>query len=127
MASEQTVTTVSQLPNIVNLRRKRGDTFPFSMTFTNSETGVPVDLTGSTVVLTLSPTSDPLTDSEEIFQLTGVLSGTPTDGVATFTMTALEADQEPNTYFYDVQRTLALDIRTICEGSFEFVQDINKD
>ena len=124
----QTTTNVSQLPNIVNLQRKRGDTFPFVMTFTNSVSGTPIDLTGTTVTLTLNQQIDPTdaTIPPQILQLSGVLSGTPTDGVATFTLTESEADQV-GFFFYDVQRLIGTDKRTLAEGSFEFIQDITKD
>lgn len=116
---------VSQLPNIVNLRRKRGDTFPWTMTFTNESNGAPVDLTGTTVQITLNTQPDPTDITNQIWQINGVLSGTPTDGVVTFTLTAAQADHL-GVYFYDVQRVIGLDKKTLVEGSFEFTQDINK-
>lgn len=121
----QTVTDVSQLPNIVNLRRKRGDTFPWRMAFTNQTSGTPVDLTGTTVLFTLNELIDPTDTVLQKFQLTGAIIGAPTDGVVEFTMTATQADLV-GTFFYDVQRTVGLDKRTLAEGSFEFTQDITK-
>ena len=110
----------------VNICRVRGDTDSFTVSLVDAS-AVAIDLTGSTVVLTVDPSNEPGDALANLFTLTGALSGTPTDGVVTFTLTALDADQVPETYFYDVEWTNAGGvIKTVLRGTFTFEQDITK-
>ena len=110
----------------VNICRKRGDTFPFQLTI-KDEDGVAIDITGDTFLLTVDPSPAPTDAVNNLFQLAGVITDAP-NGVVEFTPGAVEADQDPSVYFYDVQQTEAItgDIRTILYGQWEVVQDITK-
>jgi hypothetical protein len=110
----------------VDICRKRGDTFPFQLTI-KDENGVVIDITGDTFLLTVDPSPTPTGSGDNLFQLTGVLTD-PVNGVVEFQPSAIQADQTPQTYYYDVQQTEAVsgDIRTILYGEWQVVQDITK-
>jgi len=112
-------------PIEVSICRARGDTFPWTFTILDSA-GAAVDITGFSFLLTVDPQEDPPDATGNLFQLVGTIP-LGTDGVVRFSMTALEADQEPNEYFFDLQMTDGTGkIRTIAKGPFEFHQDITK-
>jgi len=109
-----------------NICRKRGDTWPFQITITDTD-GVAIDITGDTFLLTVDPSPTPPDATNNLFQLAGVITDAP-NGVVEFTLTPSQADQTPATYYYDVQQTEAVsgDIRTILQGEWEVRQDITK-
>ena len=101
------------LPDSVDISRVRGDTYPFVFTVQDSD-GSPIDITGFSFTLTVDPEESPVDASNNLFALTGSL-------------TALQADQDPAGYYYDLQMTdLSSDIRTIAKGAWNVVQDITK-
>ncbi|HEU4895120.1 MAG TPA: hypothetical protein VFT85_04725 [Acidimicrobiia bacterium] len=103
----------------------RGDTVPWTFTVLNSA-GNPVDITGYTFLLTVDPSDEPGDALNNLFQLSGTLTD-PTNGVVQFAMSAVQADQVPGIYYWDLQMTdTAGFIRTIAKGEFEFTQDITK-
>jgi len=108
----------------VDICRFRGDTDSFTVTLTTDGT-TPIDITGDTVVLTVDPSPAPTDALGNLFTLTGVLTD-PANGVVTFTPTALDADQTPSTYFYDVQWTSGTAVKTVLTGQWQVVQDITK-
>jgi hypothetical protein len=113
------------LTTVINLERTRGDTRPF--TFSIDLNGADLDITGATFFMTVDPAPDPIVDTANLFQLTGVITGAAALGVVTFTPTANQMNQTPNTYFYDVQMTeVGGAITTIAKGKLTIVQDITK-
>lgn len=110
----------------LDICRKRGDTFPFQLNI-KDENGVAIDITGDTFLLTVDPSPAPTGSGNNLFQLTGTIINGP-GGVVEFQPSAVQADQTPATYFYDVQQTEAVtsDIRTILYGEWQVVQDITK-
>jgi hypothetical protein len=112
-------------PTELNLTRNRGDTYPHLITVKDSA-GVAVNIAGFAFKLTVDPSPDPADALENLFQITGVIEDAP-NGQVSFTPTGVEADQDPDTYFYDIEMTDAGSaIRTIAKGSYTISQDITK-
>lgn len=110
---------------MTDLTRKRGDTYADEWAIISETTGQPIDITDHTFKLTVDPSEEPDTDSENLFQLTGVLTD-PTNGIVEFAPSAAQADHV-GSYFYDVQMTdPAGRLRTIDKGAYVFTQDITK-
>lgn len=112
-------------PTVIDFCRRRGDTYPVAFTL-NDSAGVPIDITGFTFILTVDPESDPVDALNNLFSIAGVITDA-VNGTFTITPTAPDADQIPDTYFYDLQQTDGLGaIRTIAVGQWQVVQDISK-
>tara|TARA_Y100000310_G_scaffold316724_1_gene368805 strand:+ start:205 stop:588 length:384 start_codon:yes stop_codon:yes gene_type:complete len=127
MASTQTVQVVDFQPTRLNLCVTRGDSpfIPVSVT----SGGSPLDLAGGTFLLTVSTEEDPADNTNQVFQVTGVVVGDSTNGNLTFQPTETDNDLNPNTeYFYDISAELAsIGKRTLFKGKYEIAQDIGKD
>jgi hypothetical protein len=112
-------------PSEVNICRKRGDTYPFTCTIKDGD-GNAIDITLYSFLLTVDPNPDPADALENLFQLVGTILDGP-NGIVSFEPSALQADQTPDTYYYDIQMTDdAAKIRTILRGQFVISQDITK-
>jgi hypothetical protein len=110
----------------IPITRYRGDTFRLRITFTDADTGLPIDLTDSTLVLTVNEEEKPADSAEEIFYIDGNIVAPATDGVCDFTPSADQADNLGG-YHYDIQITdSAGAVRTVLNGPFTFLQDITK-
>ncbi len=96
-----------------------------TFTFTNKKTGVPIDMTGATGILSVNPEEDG--SGTELFQNTsGVPSGTPTDGTMTFTLTTSETDQTAGKYYYDVRIDFGGgNVQTLLRASFQILAKVN--
>lgn len=104
----------------------RGDTTPWTFTVKTGSPAVVVDITGFSFVLTVDPSKDPADAASNLFALTGTLTDA-VNGVVQFAMTAAQADQIVQDYFFDLQMTDgASTLRTIAKGKYEFRQDISK-
>lgn len=113
------------VPTSLDITRVRGDTHAMQFTIKDSA-GAAVNVTGFSFLLTVDPAPDPSDALNNLFQLTATLVDA-VNGVIEFAPTAMEADQTPNTYFYDLQMTDAGSaIRTIAKGKFIFTPDITK-
>ncbi len=111
--------------SVIDVTRKRGDTFPLKYTIKDSA-GVAVDITSFTFKLTVDPAPDPTDNSANLFSLTGNITN-PTGGEVQFEPSAVQMDQLPEVYFYDLEMTDAGSfIRTIVTGQFIIEQDITK-
>lgn len=117
--------TFSMNFQVINVTRVRGDTFSFSFRITDSA-GAVVDITGFTYKLSVDTLEDPSDEVTQLFKLTGVVP-TGTDGIVTFTLSEAQADQTPNTYYYDLEQTdLASKLRTPAKGEWTVTQDLTK-
>jgi hypothetical protein len=88
--------------------------------------GAAVNISGFSFLLTVDPDANPTTDTNNLFELTGTIDDAP-NGLVSFAPSAVEADQTPETYFYDIQMTDAGSaIRTIAKGKYVVTQDITK-
>ena len=104
----------------------RGDSRPRTITVRDSETGLPIDITGATFLMTVDPTIDPLVITANLFQLTGTITNADR-GQVEFAPTSTDTDQAPATYYYDIQMTDAEGyLSTIAVDEFIIIQDITK-
>jgi hypothetical protein len=109
------------------ITRFRGDTKADLFTIKRSN-GQLVDITGFTFRMTVNDLENPSTGTPGniLMAITGVITNA-TKGEVEFAPTALQADQTPGSYFYDVEMTdVASRITTIAKGSYVFTQDISK-
>lgn len=107
----------------MQITRYRGDTGPDEILI--SKDGVAVNLTGSTVYLTLNSTKNPTDTSNQIYQLTGV-SSDPTTGVVKFTPSESNADRV-GLFYYDIQIVDAQSNKiTVVKDTYQYIQDITK-
>lgn len=121
-----TVAELHLCAQALNICLQRGDTFAFSFSLTDSETEAPIDITGYSFLLTVDTLENPPDATTNLFSLTGVLTN-PTGGVVQFSLSALQADQAPDTYYYDVQMVDGVGgKRTVAKGEFLIEQDITK-
>ncbi len=108
-----------------NITRKRGDTAADVFTLTDSA-GAALDITSFSFLLTVGSLEDPPDANSQLYQLTGTILDA-LNGVVEFVPSAANADQDPETYFYDVQMTdAAARIKTIEKGEYIYEQDITK-
>lgn len=111
---------------MVAITRKRGDTYADEITVKSKATGLPIDITGYTFIMTLDPEKAPATAANNLYALTGAIIDAPTGRVG-FAPSALQADQPPNTYYYDVQMVDGAGRkRTILLDKYKYEQDIGK-
>lgn len=108
------------------ITRKRGDTYAERITVINKETQAVIDITGCSFVLTVDPERAPATSANNLFSLTGTVTDA-VNGVVEFAPSAVQADQVPGTYYFDIQMTDgAGKKRTIDLDKWVVVQDISK-
>ena len=105
------------------LTRHRGDNWKFEFDLSLVSDGSAVDLSGHTVVMSVSTERNPTTASYA-FQVTGVLSATT--GRFSFTPTEGNMDLAVGTYWYDVELELSGAKLTIAKNKLYVVQDIGK-
>lgn len=111
---------------IINLFRRRGDTRPDKFRVKSRETGLPIDVTGYSFLLTVDPEKNPANDDNNLFQITGVITDADA-GEVKFTPTELQADQAAGIYYYDAELVDdAGDRWTFAAGTYQFTQDITK-
>ena len=107
------------------LTRKRGDTYADEFAILDSA-GAAQNIAGYSFVMTVDPDKNPTSASNNLFALVGAITDAAA-GIVEFAPTALQADQTPNKYWYDVQMTDAGGkIRTIEHDSYTITQDISK-
>ena len=109
----------------INITRVRGDTVSFRFNVKDSA-GAAVDISGFSYKLTVDTLEDPTDDTTKVFQLTGSIVDAA-NGVVEFSISALQSDQDPNMYYFDLEQTdNASKIRTIAKGQWIVLQDITK-
>lgn len=107
----------------------RGDSFDINLTI-KAKGGSTINLTGYSFLFTVNSEQNPLDDTNEIFQVAGVIDPdqVTNEGKLTITPTAVQTNLSPADYFYDVQMTDdSGNIRTIAKDKFKILQDITKD
>lgn len=110
---------------MTTITRRRGDTYADEITVTDSK-GAVINITGYTFTMTLDPSKAPLDATANLYSITGTILNA-VGGRVEFAPTAMQADQTPGTYYYDIQmvdgagrkRTIALD-------KYVYTQDISK-
>lgn len=123
MAGEQTVEIVDMTPIEKRICRSRGDTFPFDLTIKLN--GVAVNVTTDSFVLTVDPDEAPDDAANNLFANIPTIVDGP-NGIIRVTLSVSDADQTPDSYFYDLQQTSGSATRTIMRGSWVVSQDISK-
>lgn len=118
-------TLFSNCPMEFNMCRVINDTFPFQFTI-KEEDGMVVDITSFSFKLTVDPSDEPSGSGDNLFSLIGTITDAP-NGIVEFEPTAEQADQTPDTYYFDVQMIDAdSKVRTIAKGEWNFTADITK-
>lgn len=108
------------------IERKRGDTVPDEIALTD-EDGSALDLTGMTVTLTINREEDPVNTDNQLVSITGTVASPASSGIVQFSWSSIQADQTPDTYYFDIQLITAGGlIKTVEKGEYQFTQDITK-
>jgi hypothetical protein len=111
------------MSNVITMMR--GDTYPIKVTLTDGSTGLPLDLTNKTGKLTVTSVKDPADDTKKVFDVSGVLTATPADGVMNFTPTSANT-AVVGKYYYDIQISGTGYVRTVAKDQFIITQDNTK-
>lgn len=111
---------------MTTITRKRGDTYADEFIIRSKETRAPIDITGYSFLLTVDPEKAPASAANNLFQLTGTILDAAA-GRVEFAPNAVQADQAPGQYWYDVQMTDGAGRkRTIVLDKYKIEQDISK-
>ncbi len=111
---------------MTDITRRRGDTYADEYTLKSKGTGLPINITGYAFTLTVDPSAAPADASNNLFSLAGTIVDAAA-GRVEFAPSALQADQAPGTYYFDVQMVDGAGrVRTVDAGKYKFVQDITK-
>ena len=103
----------------------RGDSYPILFSLKDKATTMPIDLTASTFKLTVSTVKEPPDNTSKVFDVAGVLTSTPKDGIVAFTPTASNT-AVAGKFFYDVQMTVGSTVRTVAKDTWTVAMDITK-
>ena len=110
---------------MASITRYRGDTAPDRFTVTDTD-GTALNVTGYSFIMTIDERLNPPDETTQIAQITGDLV-TPSSGIIEFAPTSGDADQEPGTYYYDIQMTDGDGkLTTLAKDEYIFTQDITK-
>lgn len=109
----------------INLKRARGDT-KSDVFEVKQKDGSALDITGYTFKLTVNSEKNPTGITNQLYSLSGAIVDAAA-GTVGFAPSAVEADQTPGTYFYDVEMTDPGGRKsTKVKGKYRYVQDISK-
>lgn len=109
----------------INLIRARGDTTGDVFEVKDKDEAA-LDITGYSFLLTVNTSKTPTDITNQRYSLTGNITDA-VSGVVEFAPDAVEADQAPGTYYYDIQMTdLGGKISTKVKGKYKYIQDITK-
>ena len=85
-----------------NITLVRGDSSSIEVEF--SQDGTPIDITGSTVFLTVKPAlTDDTGDTTAVIKVEVTSHTNPTAGITTIPLSATDTDVDPGDYYYDIQ------------------------
>lgn len=83
----------------IQLEAYRGNEVPYTVVITNSATGLPVDITGDDVILTVKA----VLTGDALITKTNTAHSDPTNGITDFVLTSAETlALPPRNYFLDV-------------------------
>ena len=111
-----------------DIKYYRGDTEPIIVKVTDSQ-GNGINLTGYSFILTVDSRSAPDDTSTRLFTINGTVDPdqSTNEGIVRFPMTEAESNQEPGTYYYDIQRIdTESHKKTLCKYRFFITQDLTK-
>lgn len=110
---------------MTTITRYRGDTYADEFEIKNKITGLPLNITGYTFLLTVNTARDPTNTTTQQYQIVGVIVSA-VEGRVEFTPTTLQADRL-GFYYYDVQMVDGAGRkRTVVLDEYDYVQDITK-
>lgn len=110
---------------MTDITRKRGDTYSQKFIIKSKTTGLVIDITGYSFLLTVDPEKYPVSNANNLFQIIGTITDAAA-GEMEYPFTTSEADNLGK-YFFDAQLTDdAGKIRTFDAGKFKFIQDVTK-
>lgn len=110
---------------MADIERKRGDTYPINYQVLSATTGLALDISGASFLLTVDPDDKPVNSDNNLFQLVGNITDAP-NGLVDFPVSAGQSDNL-GFYYHDIQMTDSSGfIRTIDAGKFVFKEDITK-
>lgn len=105
--------------------RKRGDTYADEFVIRNKVTKQPINLTGSSFLMTLVTIPDPTDTLSTVYQLTGTIVDAAA-GRVEFSPSDVQADNV-GTFYFDVQMIDGAGRkRTVDEGKYTYKQDRTK-
>jgi len=111
---------------IIDLHRVRGDDHPFAFQLFKAD-GITVEpVSGFTFLMTADPDDEPIDNSNNYWQLAGVITDGP-NGKFHFLPSTIQMDLAIDTHFYDVQMMDGGAFkRTPIRGKLIIEQDITK-
>jgi hypothetical protein len=110
---------------MTDITRKRGDTYADEFTITYKSTGLPVNLTGYTFVLTVDSSKAPVDESTKQYSVVGEIIDA-INGRVGFAPSSIQANRV-GSFFFDAQWIDPLGrIRTFDAGKYVYTQDISK-
>jgi hypothetical protein len=110
----------------LKIERYRGDTVPDKYIMVDENDAVLDISTGYAFRLTVSSEQNPINTDNQLYEVVGVVTDGPA-GAVDFSPSPVQADQEPGTYFYDVEVTYPSgSVKTIEKGKYIYKQDIGK-
>jgi hypothetical protein len=111
----------------IPLYRKRGDDYPMEFTiYDDADPKAPINITGFAFRMVVDPSDCPADASNNVLDLTGVLSDAP-NGVFQFNPSVAQMEFTPDTYYYEIQMTDgAGNLRSIVKSKFIMEQDLVK-
>lgn len=128
MASKQTLQTADFQPVPLDICVARGDSpiIPFKLSLGS---GGDANVSGGVFTLTVSGDEEPLDNSNQQFQVTGLVVAAGATGEFTFQPTSANNTLDPNSeWFHDIYMVHPVyGSRTLFKGRYVVSQDINKD
>lgn len=110
---------------MTTITRVRGDSYADSFTILSEKTGLALNITGCTFLMTVDPDNDPASAAANLYQLTGTITDAP-NGVVEFAPSTAQADLIGE-FWFDVQMIDGTGRkRTIVSGPYRYVQDVTK-
>lgn len=107
------------------INRVRGDTYADQGVVNSKRDGLPVDLSGCTLTMTLNSVRNPVDNSTEIYQLDGIMIDA-VNGVVGFAPNSQQADIV-GLFYYDVQLVdVSGIVRTLVKDVYVYEEDITK-
>lgn len=104
----------------------RGDSYPIEVTiWEDRSTSTPLNLSGSTLYLTVNSEKNPDDTSNQLFSVSGVITDA-SNGKVEFQPTSGNTNQTPGEYWYDISLVNENSNRTIVKNIFYISQDISK-
>lgn len=108
-----------------DLTRRRGDSYADEFIIKDRDTGLAIDITGCTFVMTVDPAKEPSDALNNLFTVSGTILDA-VNGRVEFAPTATQTDHVGQ-FYYDIQMTDGAGRkRTVVLAKYKLTQDISK-